>query len=158
VLNQKVCAGKMFFVLCIMYCTFFLARMVWQGVSAYPSAPAFVINAIIRERKKSIWWAFWVWWLCRRESFATFSVMYFCSFSCPLHGEWTHVVLSMWKGICGDWSFFRAKETQSGPAIILYKRLLGKVSEPYGFSVLDLELLKVLIFSIFKPRQPSCYQ
>jgi len=32
-----------------------------------------------------------------------------------------------------------AKETESGPAIILYKRL-GKVSKPYGFSVQVLEL------------------
>jgi len=41
-------------VFCVMYNVlhlFFLARMVWQGVSEYPSAPAF-INPTIRERKK----------------------------------------------------------------------------------------------------------
>jgi len=62
VLNQKVRTFQKKFkkyvrqnVICVMYNVlhlFFLARMVWQGVSEYPSAPAFIINAIIRERKK----------------------------------------------------------------------------------------------------------
>jgi hypothetical protein len=45
-----------------------------------------------------------------------------------------------------------SKETKSGPAIILYKRL-GKVSEPYGFSVQDFELL--LKYFSFQSSSPG---
>ena len=55
VLNQKVCAGKMFFVLCIMYCTFFFWH-VWYGrvlVHILVLQHLLLMRLFVREKRAS---------------------------------------------------------------------------------------------------------